>query len=44
MTGDEKAEWWKRAVGAFGDYADHQAKTDREIPLLLLEPAAGTDS
>jgi deazaflavin-dependent oxidoreductase (nitroreductase family) len=43
VTGEEKAVWWKRAVHAFGDYADYQAKTDREIPLLVLEPAAGTD-
>jgi deazaflavin-dependent oxidoreductase (nitroreductase family) len=39
VTGDEKAEWWARAVAAFGDYADYQRKTDREIPVFVLEPA-----
>lgn len=43
VTGDEKAAWWERSVDAFGDYADYQEKTDREIPLLVLEPAAGVD-
>jgi deazaflavin-dependent oxidoreductase (nitroreductase family) len=38
VTGDEKAEWWERAVAAFPDYADYQAKTDREIPVFVLEP------
>lgn len=38
VTGDEKALWWDRAVAAFPDYADYQKKTDRVIPLFLLEP------
>ncbi|MBO0914523.1 nitroreductase family deazaflavin-dependent oxidoreductase [Streptomyces laculatispora] len=38
-TGDEKAIWWERAVEAFPDYADYQKKTDRQIPVLVLEPA-----
>ncbi len=36
VTGDEKAEWWKRAVAAYPDYADYQTKTDRQIPLFVL--------
>ncbi|MFD5750259.1 nitroreductase family deazaflavin-dependent oxidoreductase [Streptomyces sp. NPDC127033] len=40
VTGDEKALWWARAVEAFPDYADYQKKTEREIPLFVLEPAA----
>lgn len=40
VTGDEKAVWWARAVEAFPDYAEYQEKTDREIPVLVLEPAA----
>lgn len=39
VTGDEKAVWWQRSVEAFPDYADYQRKTDREIPVLVLEPA-----
>ncbi|MFL5996190.1 MAG: nitroreductase family deazaflavin-dependent oxidoreductase [Streptomyces sp.] len=38
-TGDEKALWWGRAVEAFPGYAEYQKNTDREIPVLVLEPA-----
>jgi F420H(2)-dependent quinone reductase len=38
VRGEEKALWWKRAVEAFPPYAEYQAKTDREIPVLVLEP------
>jgi F420H(2)-dependent quinone reductase len=37
LTGEEKAQWWKRAVAAFPNYADYQKKTDREIPVFLVE-------
>jgi deazaflavin-dependent oxidoreductase (nitroreductase family) len=37
--GEERAEWWERAVAAFPNYAEYQQKTDREIPLFLLERA-----
>lgn len=37
-TGDEKREWWQRAVEAFPDYADYQRRTEREIPVFVLEP------
>ncbi|MFG1961340.1 nitroreductase family deazaflavin-dependent oxidoreductase [Nonomuraea sp. NPDC049028] len=40
VTRDEKAVWWARAVEAYPDYADYQKKTDREIPVFVLEPAA----
>jgi deazaflavin-dependent oxidoreductase (nitroreductase family) len=35
---DEKALWWRRAVDAYPDYADYQRKTDRQIPVFVLEP------
>ena len=38
VTGDEKTAWWERAVAAFPDYADYQVKTEREIPVFVLEP------
>jgi deazaflavin-dependent oxidoreductase (nitroreductase family) len=38
VTDDEKAEWWARAVEAFPDYANYQAKTTRQIPVFVLEP------
>jgi deazaflavin-dependent oxidoreductase (nitroreductase family) len=40
VTGDEKAMWWARAVAAFPDYVEYQKETDREIPVLVLEPTA----
>ncbi|MFD7057096.1 nitroreductase/quinone reductase family protein [Streptomyces mirabilis] len=39
VTGNEKALWWARAVEAFPDYAEYQKNTEREIPVLVLEPA-----
>jgi len=38
VTGAEKDEWWARAVAAWPAYADYQAKTDRAIPVFVLEP------
>jgi deazaflavin-dependent oxidoreductase (nitroreductase family) len=40
VTGNEKALWWARAVHAFPDYAEYQKKTDRQIPVIVLEPAS----
>ena len=40
ITGDEKREWWKRAVAAFPPYREYQMKTKREIPVFLLEPVS----
>jgi len=39
VEGEERAEWWERAVAAFPPYAEYETKTDREIPVFLLEPA-----
>jgi F420H(2)-dependent quinone reductase len=39
LSGEERAVWWERAVEAFPNYAEYQEKTDREIPVFLLEPA-----
>jgi deazaflavin-dependent oxidoreductase (nitroreductase family) len=38
VFGDEKAQWWARAAAAFPDYDAYQAKTERVIPLFVLEP------
>jgi deazaflavin-dependent oxidoreductase (nitroreductase family) len=35
VTGEEKATWWTRAVAAYPPYAEYQANTDREIPVLV---------
>ncbi|MEV7546944.1 nitroreductase family deazaflavin-dependent oxidoreductase [Streptomyces sp. NPDC089915] len=38
LAGDERARWWRRAVAAYPPYAEYQAKTDRVIPVFVLEP------
>jgi F420H(2)-dependent quinone reductase len=37
VSGDERAEWWERAVAAYLPYADYQKNTRREIPVFVLE-------
>ena len=39
ITGSERETWWARCVAAYPPYADYQTKTDRLIPVFLLEPA-----
>jgi deazaflavin-dependent oxidoreductase (nitroreductase family) len=38
LSGEERALWWERSLAVWPDYAEYQTKTDREIPVLLLEP------
>lgn len=40
VTDDEKATWWERALEVWPDYATYQTKTDRQIPVFVLEPMA----
>jgi F420H(2)-dependent quinone reductase len=35
LTGDERAEWWTRAVAAYPPYAEYQTKTERVIPVFV---------
>jgi hypothetical protein len=39
LTGAERELWWERAVAAYPPYADYQARTDRRIPVFVLDPA-----
>lgn len=39
-SGAERAELWKQMAAIYPPYNDYQAKTDREIPVVVLEPAA----
>lgn len=39
LTGAEREVWWERCVAAYPPYADYQEKTERLIPVLVLEPA-----
>ena len=36
--GEEKARLWQRLVRMYPSYEDYQKRTDREIPVIILEP------
>ena len=40
LEGEERAEWWDHAVATWSTYASYAEKTDRLIPVFLLEPVA----
>ena len=37
LTGEERAQWWERAVAVYPSYADYARRTDRETPVFLVE-------
>jgi F420H(2)-dependent quinone reductase len=37
-TKAERPRLWRKAVKAYGGYRGYQERTDREIPLVVLEP------
>ena len=39
VDGEERAAWWERAVASWPDYAEYAKRTDRVIPVFVLEPA-----
>ena len=39
VEGDERDQWWARAVEVWPDYAEYQKKTDRLIAVFVLDPA-----
>ncbi|MBB2985773.1 nitroreductase family deazaflavin-dependent oxidoreductase [Terracoccus luteus] len=38
LDGEEREQWWQPCVDAFPPYAEYQTKTDRLIPVFVLEP------
>src|SRR4051794_24275610 len=38
LEGDERTDWWDFAVSTWATYASYQEKTERQIPVFLLEP------
>jgi hypothetical protein len=36
--GDERARLWSRVVEEYPAYAEYQRKTDRQIPVVVLNP------
>ena len=41
-TPEEKAELWPTVVAAYKGYAGYQKRTERDIPVVICEPRAGT--
>ena len=39
VEGDEKAHWRALALDVWPAYAESQTKTEREIPIVVLEPS-----
>ena len=39
VSGAERDQWWERAVAAYPPYAEYQTRTERLIPVFVLEPA-----
>jgi deazaflavin-dependent oxidoreductase (nitroreductase family) len=37
VFGDERTQWWARAVEAYPPYAEYQTRTTRTIPVFVLE-------
>lgn len=37
-SSEEKAELWPRVVASYKGYAQYQTRTDRDIPLVIVEP------
>ena len=37
LEGEERAEWWDYAVETWPTYGVYQTRTDRQIPIFLLE-------
>lgn len=35
----ERAHYWPKLVAMYRDYADYQARTERNIPVVILSPA-----
>jgi deazaflavin-dependent oxidoreductase (nitroreductase family) len=40
LAGDERDFWWSQATAVWPDYDTYQTKTDRQIPVFVLEPVS----
>ncbi|MFC0543017.1 nitroreductase family deazaflavin-dependent oxidoreductase [Kutzneria chonburiensis] len=38
LAGEERQQWWDRAIQVWPAYVDYTKKTDRLIPVFVLEP------
>jgi deazaflavin-dependent oxidoreductase (nitroreductase family) len=44
VSGDERDEWWRRAVETWPDYDTYQVRTTRVIAVFVLTPVVGDDT
>ena len=40
LSGDERTQWWDYSVATWPTYGEYQTRTDREIPVFVLERVA----
>lgn len=40
VDGDEYQQWWERAIVIWPDYVEYQTRTDRTMPIFVLERMA----
>jgi deazaflavin-dependent oxidoreductase (nitroreductase family) len=38
-SGKERERWWEQAMAAYDGYQEYQSRTDRQIPVVVLETA-----
>jgi deazaflavin-dependent oxidoreductase (nitroreductase family) len=38
VSGEERSELWDEVVAKVADYAEYQERTDRQIPVVILDP------
>jgi deazaflavin-dependent oxidoreductase (nitroreductase family) len=38
MSPEERSAWWPKIIDTYGDYATYQSRTEREIPVVWLDP------
>lgn len=38
VGGEQRSELWDEVVAKVADYAEYQERTDRQIPIVILEP------
>ena len=40
---EQRAAWWPRVLEAYDGYAEYESRTEREIPVVFLDPNPRTD-
>jgi deazaflavin-dependent oxidoreductase (nitroreductase family) len=39
---DERMQWWPKVLAAYDGYTEYESRTEREIPVVFLDPAGST--